>query len=99
MGSCLPPGEPPATIGPFTILDASTHLETITVGLKNPTALTFFTKPSGVLIECHVDARDHDKALDLADSMFHRFELIVRFIIVKTPHPFPPGPRPIRQYL
>jgi hypothetical protein len=32
-------------------------------------------------IECGVDARDFDKAVDLADALFYRFELVMRVLI------------------
>jgi len=80
-GVTLPQGAAPVHIGIFTIYDANLHLTQIASGLPNPSDLYRFKKPSGFLIECVVDARDSTKAVELADALFYRLELIIRFFI------------------
>jgi hypothetical protein len=77
----LPQVTAPVHIGNFTIYDAKLHLTQIASGLADPSDLYRFKKPSGFLIECAVDARDSIKAVELADALFYRLELIIRFFI------------------
>lgn len=80
-GATLPQDTAPVRIGHFTIYDANLHLNQIAKGLPNSSVLYRFKKPSGFLIECVVEARDSLKAVELADALFYRFELIIRFFI------------------
>lgn len=80
-GVTLPQDAAPVQIGIFTIYDANLHLKQIASGLPDHGVLYQFKKPSGFLIECVVDARDSIKAVELADAMFYRLELIIRFFI------------------
>ncbi|MGA2299228.1 MAG: hypothetical protein ABSG77_00885 [Candidatus Acidiferrum sp.] len=80
-GVTLTQGAGPVHIGNFTIYDANLHSSQIASGLPNSTALFRFKKPSGFLIECVVDARDEVKAVELADVLFYRLELFIRFFI------------------
>jgi hypothetical protein len=80
-GVTLPRSTAPVDIGDFTIYDGKSHLGQIVSGVLNSQFLHWFKEPSGFVIECSVDARDDRKAVELADVLFHRFELIVRFVI------------------
>lgn len=80
-GVMLPQDAAPVHIGNFTVYDSNLHLKQIASGLPNPNVLHRFKKPSAFLIECVVDARDSTKAVELADALFYRLELIIRFFI------------------
>ena len=90
-GVRLPQNSGPARMGDFTIYDPKLHLNQIAAGLRNPDLLYRFKKPSGFLIECSVAARDSRKAKELADALFYRFELIMRFFIGRRTDRFEVG--------
>jgi hypothetical protein len=91
FGVTLPQSGPPVQVGPFTIYDVKLHTAQITRGLLNPDSLFQFKKPAGLLIECLVEARDGEKALELADVLFYRFEMIIRFFIGRRTTAFEVG--------
>jgi hypothetical protein len=78
-GVALPANGQPLHFGHFTIYD--TYLPQIMEGISSYGFPPWAEKLPGPLIECEVAARDRDKAEQLADAQFHRFELIVRFFI------------------
>jgi hypothetical protein len=45
----------------------------------------------GTFIECSVEARDSDKAVELADALFYRFELVMRVLIGRRTQSFEVG--------
>jgi hypothetical protein len=89
-GIALPQNTAPLHIAVFTIYDLKSHLNQIT---KDIPAISVykFKKPIGYLIECAVEARDEGKAVELADALFHRFELIIRFFIGRRTDRFEVG--------
>ncbi len=80
FGIEMPTNTTSLRIGDFSIHKAQSILNNI----KNKQLLTSSlenTRASDAFIECEVQARDDDKALELADSLFSRFELIFRVLI------------------
>ena len=71
----------PLKFGLFTIYSTDHHMAQIRSGLTEEQKLSPFGELNGLLIECTVEARDSDTALNLADSLFHQCELIIRFLI------------------
>ena len=80
-GVTLPQHGPPLHFGHFTIYDSHLHQEQLARGAADFKFPPWASKPSGMLIECEVVARDMAKAEQLADAQYHRFELIARFFI------------------
>jgi hypothetical protein len=80
-GVFLPPNSDPVKMGNFTIYDANSHSAQFARGLSDPNYLNQPTRMSGFMIECEVNARDDEKAAELAHELFYRLELIIRFFI------------------
>jgi hypothetical protein len=79
-GVLLPKDPIPVQIGAFSICTGQ-HLRTM---LQKEPAFDLMWQPKdteGVFIECSVEARDAEKALELADRLFYRFELVMRLRI------------------
>ncbi|MGO9367019.1 MAG: hypothetical protein ACLP0H_05250 [Terriglobales bacterium] len=88
-GVTMPEGAAPATIGIFTIYDAVRHSNLL--ALSEFVSAPRLAKQSGFLIECSVDARDNTKAVEVADALFYRFELLLRFFIGQRTRRFEVG--------
>jgi len=80
-GITLPQGCDAVSVGGFTIYEANKRLEEIKQRGHELLLDQRIGNASGFLIECEVDARDTVKAEELADLLFYRFELIIRFMI------------------
>src|SRR5579871_885799 len=79
-GVTIPPQGEPVKLGKFTIYDRKCHSARLLSSLPN-SSFSRTQDRSEFLIECTVNARDSNKALELADALFYRFELIMRFFI------------------
>lgn len=77
----MPPGCKPLSIGCFILYEWARHSHLIVGTDVGEDALLWERRTHGVLIECCVSARDAKKARELANMLFHRFELAMRFII------------------
>lgn len=80
-GASISIKDEPLLISCFKIYDWKNHKNLI-VGpeLKDDPSI-WRNSVHGLLIECTVRARDEEKALELADALFTRFDLIIRFMI------------------
>lgn len=81
FGVSLPSSSAPVRVGSFTIYDSKRHLNEIAKGPPSSVAIRRDKKPPELLIECVVEARDGTRAEELADVLFRRFELVIRFFI------------------
>lgn len=66
----------PVHLGSLIVYDWARHKDLIT-----DQASAWGAETHGALVECRVRARDTDKALELADILFSRLELLIRFMI------------------
>jgi hypothetical protein len=80
FGVMLTPGTMPLTMGDFQIGFGTDMFRSV----RERPIVSQTMKPEDfekLYIECSVDARDEDRALEIADVLFHRFELIFRVLI------------------
>jgi hypothetical protein len=77
----LPEGAQPAHIGDFVIYDAKSHSAQIADGAISSDLFDPLLSRSRYFIQCAVEARDGAKAVELADALFYRLELIMRVFI------------------
>jgi hypothetical protein len=80
----------PVKMGTFSILTGR-HLKTM---ISRPKLAIMATQPiedQEAFIECSVKARDTEKAVELADALFYRFELMARFLIGRRTNNFEVG--------
>jgi Apea-like HEPN len=79
-GIALPEDGDPIKIGDFTVY-ASRHLREMARASPNLFVIWRSRNSEEAFIECVVEARDTDRAVDLADVLFYRLELMIRFFI------------------
>jgi hypothetical protein len=80
-GIMLPEGGAPISMGDFRVYDANSFLTQIHRELPKNSPLHESKRLQGPHILIEVFAKDSTKALELADALFYRFELIMRFFI------------------
>jgi len=80
-GIMLPEGGAPISMGDFRVYDANSFLTQIHRELPKNSRLHESKRLQGPHILIEVFARDSTKALELADALFYRFELIMRFFV------------------
>lgn len=81
FGASLSNSTDPLNISCFTIYDWHRHKSLITGPHVNNDSLVWHESKHGLLVECKVQARDEQKALELADILFTKLESIIRFMI------------------
>jgi hypothetical protein len=80
-GASISIQDDPFLISCFKIYDWKNHKNLIVAAELKDDSLIWDKSAHGLLIECTVRARDKQKALELADILFSRFELIIWFMI------------------
>ncbi|MCX5862131.1 MAG: HEPN domain-containing protein [Deltaproteobacteria bacterium] len=73
--------ENPYAIGPFTIYHFSSHQEILNSKTSLAAGGLWTDENPDYLIEAVIKARHHEKALEIADRLFEKFELLLRFAI------------------
>jgi hypothetical protein len=81
----------PLTLGKYTVYEFQSQKSTIESKAElNPKYIWFGDSPQ-YLIEWHSEARHFEKAVEIADQAFERFELILRYVIGNTTSRFEVG--------
>lgn len=81
FGASISNSADPLNISCFTIYDWHRHKSLITGPHITNDSLVWNESKHGLLAECKVQARDEQKALELADILFTKLESIIRFMI------------------
>lgn len=80
-GASIANSQKPVTLACFTIYDWARHKSIITGLGDKDDSWVWHDEKHGLLAECKVLARDTQKAMELADALFSRLELIIKFMI------------------
>lgn len=78
----------PLQLGPFILYDWKKH-QTELPGAEDP--ILWKGLQQGVLVSVQVSARDQDRAVELADEQFRRFESAIRYMIADKEGKFDAG--------
>ena len=81
FGASISNSSDPLNISCFTIYDWHRHKSLITGPHVTNDSWVWNESKHGLLAECKVQARDEQKALELADILFTKLESIIRFMI------------------
>lgn len=81
FGASISNSTDPLKISCFTIYDWHRHKSLITGQHVTDDSWVWNESSHGLLVECKVQARDEQKALELADIFFAKLESIIRFMI------------------
>jgi hypothetical protein len=90
-GATLGDNVAPVQFGPLKVYDRLLHETQVFGDYAKSKIYQLGNKKAGLLIECCVSARDDEKAKELADVLFFRFELILRAMIGRRTDNFAVG--------